>query len=102
MAESIKEVPQRIPVVRIDNPHAPEIFITDVPGFWLYQGNVHLTLEATRVNHNGDSGPVNNRVVVARVVMPVACAQKLAASLYDFLKTRGLDPVPKPIDIPLQ
>jgi hypothetical protein len=30
--------------------------------------------------------------------MPVGGAQNLASGLYNFLKSRGLDPVPKPAD----
>lgn len=40
-------------------------------------------------------GPIT-RIVNLRVVMPIPTAQALAAGLYDFLKTHGHDPVPKP------
>lgn len=84
-----------VPVHFIDNPHAPEVLATEVAGFWLNQGNVHITLESARIDHAKSPGPVN-RVVIARLVMPIGGAQNLAAGLYDFLKTHGYDPVPQP------
>lgn len=84
-----------VPVHFIDNPHAPEVLATGIAGFWLYQGNAHITLESARINHETTPGPLN-RVVIARLVMPISTAQNLAAGLYDFLKTNGYDPVPQP------
>ena len=75
----------------IDSPHAPEVFSEGAYGFMLKHGNVHLTLTAVRVNHCTMPGPAN-RVVVGRVVLPVAGAQALAVGLYDFLKSMGVDP----------
>lgn len=83
------------PVHFIDNPHAPEVLATEAAGFWLNQGNVHITFESARIDHSTNPGPLN-RVVIARLVMPIGGAQNLAAGLYDFLKSRGLDPVPVP------
>lgn len=88
-------VPPVIPVVFIDNPHAPEVFASDLAGIWVRNGNVHLTFESARINHEKTPGPVN-RVVIARLVLPISAAQGLAASLYDFLKQQGYDPVPVP------
>lgn len=79
----------------IDNPHAPEVFASACTGFFLENGVVHLTFESLRVNHAASPGPVN-RVVIARLAMPISGAQSLAAGLYDFLKKQGLDPVPIP------
>jgi len=79
----------------IDNPQAPEVFATGVSGFWINGGNIHITFEAARVNHVTSPGPLN-RVVIGRLVLPISGAQGLAAGLYDFLKSRGLDPVPTP------
>lgn len=91
-----KAGPPKEPVVTfVDNPHAPEVFATEVSGFLIQNGNVHLTFAANRVNHITTPGPVN-RVVIARLVLPVSAAQGLAAGLFDFLKTHGYDPVPKP------
>jgi hypothetical protein len=85
------DVPQPLPF--LDNPHAPEVFATVATGFFINAGNVSITFESLRVNHETSPGPVN-RVVIARVVIPVAGAQALALSLYDFLKKQGLDPAP--------
>ena len=79
----------------LDNPHAPEYFASGVSGFLVNLGNIHITFESARVNHLTNPAPVN-RVVIARIVMPVAGAQALALGLYDFLRKQGLDPVPPP------
>jgi hypothetical protein len=85
----------------IDNPHAPEVFASGVSGFLIGSGNIHITFESARVNHMAAPGPVS-RVVIGRLIMPVAGAQALAAGLYDFLKQHGLDPVPTPAKDKLQ
>ena len=85
------------PVSFIDNPHAPEVFSTHATGFFLNQGNVHITFESVRVNHVTSPGPVN-RVVIARLVMPLASAEGLAMGLYDFLKKQGIDPAARDRD----
>jgi len=82
-----------IPLVTfIDNPHAPVVFASDASGYFLLEDVISITLEAGRVDHSRSPGPIN-RVVVARLAMPVAAAQRLALGLYDFLKQRGLDPM---------
>ena len=86
---------EQAPINFVDDPHAPEVFATEVVGFLVNSGNVHITFATPRVDHVTSPGPIN-RVVNARLVMPVQGAQALAAGLYDFLKTHGLDPVPAP------
>jgi hypothetical protein len=86
---------QEPPLSFVDNLHAPEVFASSCTGFFVENGVVHLTFESLRVNHATSPGPVN-RVVIARLVMPISGAQGLAAGLYDFLKNQGLDPVPVP------
>jgi hypothetical protein len=83
------------PLTFVDNPHAPEVFASEAVGFFLIAGNIHITFASDRVNHATTPGPIN-RVVTARVVIPIQAAQRLAAGLYDFLKKQGLDPVPVP------
>ena len=75
---------ESIAVTFLDNPHAPAVFADAAAGFFITAGNVHITLESARVNHVTTPGPVN-RVVIARLVMPISGAQGLAAGLYDFL-----------------
>lgn len=79
----------------IDNAHAPEVFADEATGFFVSNGCVRITFESVRVNHSTNPGPLN-RVVMARLIMPVSGAQNLAAGLYDFLKKQGLDPAPLP------
>jgi hypothetical protein len=79
----------------IDAAFAPEIFATEVVGFWLLNGNVHLTLATGRSDYSVGPGKIN-RVVIGRLILPVSGAQGLAAGLYDFLKKHGFDPVPTP------
>jgi hypothetical protein len=75
----------------LDNPHAPEAFVEGAWGFLFLNGNVHITLTALRVDHKSLPGPVN-RVVVGRLVMPLAGAQGFAVGLFNFLKQHGVDP----------
>ena len=83
------------PAALIDNPQAPEWYATEAVGFMNTLGNIHITLAAPRATHTTVPGPVN-RVVIGRIVLPVAGAQALAAGLYDFLKSQGMDPNPVP------
>ncbi len=92
MAQKTSENPT---VTFVDNPHAPEVFAAEAVGFFVHAGCVHITFASPRIDHATNPGPVN-RVVNARLVMPVSGAQGLAAGLYDFLKNQGLDPVPTP------
>jgi hypothetical protein len=77
-------------VVFMDDPHAPELYADVVSGFFLHNGNISLTFDAARYDHS-NAGAVN-RVVTARIVLPIRGAQGLALSLFDFLKKQGLDP----------
>ncbi|CAA2108178.1 hypothetical protein [Variovorax paradoxus] len=77
----------------VDDLHAPQVFADDVSGYWVSAGCVHITLDASRVDHSAEHCPVN-RVAALRVVLPIPIAQVLAVSLYDFLKQRGLAPSP--------
>lgn len=78
----------------IDNPHAPEVLSTGHAGLWIHEGNVHITLEAARVNHNASPGPIN-RVVVARLVLPMQAAKNLAGHITAMLDNPAA-PAPTP------
>ena len=78
------------PLKFIDVPTAPELFASAATGFFLANGNIAITFETGRVDHSESPGPVC-RVVVGRVVMPVAGAQALAIGLFDFLQKQGID-----------
>lgn len=82
------EVPE-IPL--LDNPHAPEVFATVASGFFHLNGNITITFESARLDHSQDP-PLVNRVVLARLVMPVSGAQGLVVGLNDFLEKQGLSP----------
>lgn len=88
-----KTPPSKVPF--IDNPHAPEVFANEAAGFFAHAGNIHITFEAARCNHEITPGPVS-RVVMGRLIMPASGAVHLAIGLYDFLTKQGLDLGPKP------
>jgi len=83
------------PVTFLDNPHAPEVFADGVAGFFNFAGNIRITLEALRVNHISTPGPAN-RVVLARVVMPIDAAEVLAKGLLDFITQQRTQQNPPP------
>jgi hypothetical protein len=72
------------PVTFLDNPQAPEVFADAAAGFFNFGGCIRIALEAARVNHVTTPGPVN-RVVIARLVMPLDQAEALARGLLDFI-----------------
>ena len=72
----------------IDDPKATELYATAATGFFVSNGTISITFESARADHSKSPGPVN-RVVIGRVVMPVAGAQALAVGLFDFLEKQG-------------
>jgi hypothetical protein len=84
-------MPDTPKVTFIDNPHAPEVFASDVAGFAHVAGNIVITLESARIDHSTHPGPVN-RVVVGRLMLPINAAQGLVVALNDYLNKLGLDP----------
>jgi hypothetical protein len=87
-----------------ENQLAPDLFADGTAGFYLLNGVVHVTLVSVRAAHDsGKQTLPTSLVVAARLALPVAAAQALACTLYDFLKQRGFDPAPKAADqIPVQ
>jgi len=73
------------PVNMLDNPHAPNVFADSATGWYLLNGNIRITLEATHAGHASNPGPIN-RVVIGRLVMPIDRAEEMAAGLLDFIK----------------
>jgi hypothetical protein len=67
----------------VDNPLAPEVFCEGAAGYYVSNGNVHITLMAQRANHDPQAPPGPGCRVV---VIPIAGAQLLATELYNFLK----------------
>lgn len=72
---------------------SPDVFATEAVGFLNFQGNIFVTLSAPRPDYSTDPAKME-RVVIGRLVMPIAGAQHFALGLYDFLKKQGLDPTP--------
>jgi hypothetical protein len=68
----------------IDNPHAPDVYADHVTGIFYSHGNVRLTLEVGRIDHVSSPGPLN-RVVIGRLVLPLAAAESLKKLLNDYL-----------------
>jgi hypothetical protein len=66
----------------LDSPHAPDIYADAASGTYVVNGNMKITFESWRVDHSSSPGPIR-RVVVGRVVLPVAQAEKLARGLLD-------------------
>jgi hypothetical protein len=80
-----KIVEASAPVTYVDDPHAPEVYASNFSGIQLLMGNAIVTLESARADHSTTPGAIN-RVVVARIVMPVAVAQSLALQLNSLLE----------------
>ena len=78
------------PLKFVDVPTAPELFASAATGFFIANGNIAITFESGRVDHSESPGPIS-RVVVGRVVMPLAGAQALAIGLFDFLQKQGIE-----------
>jgi hypothetical protein len=53
-------------------------------GFFNFNGNIRITFESLRVDHSTSPGPLA-RVVIGRLVMPLATAKALARGLLDFI-----------------
>ena len=79
-----------------ENLFAPEIFATEGTYFSLTGPNVTVSLTSLRWD-NSCQPPVLKRVVVGRVVMPIAAAQSLTVTLYDHLAKHGHE-VQRPLD----
>jgi hypothetical protein len=76
----------------IDNTFAPEITVTGLSGLSLMNGLLTMTLESLHCDHS-KSPPPMERVVVARIALPIAAAQGLLIGLHDFLGQHGLMPL---------
>ncbi len=79
-----------------ENLAAPELFATEGTYFSLTGPNVTVTLTSLRWD-NSSQPPVLKRVVVGRLVMPIAAAQSLTVTLYDHLAKHG-HAVQRPLD----
>lgn len=71
---------------------SPSFFAHNPCGFFLHDGAVLITFEVGHFDITAPQGQNLSRVVAGRVHMPLGGAQRLALSLYDFLKNSGFDP----------
>lgn len=96
-----KASPPSVPVLFLDNPNAPEVYASALSGASFESAvNVALTFESLRRSHD-EKGTVN-RVVNARLIMPVSSAIQMVAFLQDFLSNAQLNATQKPPEQPLQ
>jgi hypothetical protein len=79
----------------VDDPSAPEFFVSWLKGAGFDGPNVRLTFVSMRVNHAQNPG-VPNEVVNVRLVMSVDAAQNMRAFLDQFLQTAALNAIPRP------
>lgn len=86
---------QRAPVPEtaalIDNPFAPDIFVTGCSGIACIGGTIAVTLENARCDHSR-AEPVLERMVVGRLALTVPAAQMLVTALNGFLEQQGMSP----------
>ncbi len=73
----------------VENLHAPETFVSNVPNFSIGNGVVTLTLASLRFD-NAVTPAEQHVVTVGRMVMPIASARVLATSLHNFLEQHGV------------
>lgn len=67
---------------------APDIFASGVSGFALCGENIVITFEVEVVDH-GVEPPAAHRKVAARLIMPIARAQRSLGGLRSYLEQRG-------------
>jgi hypothetical protein len=80
----------RVPVV--DNLHAPEVFSDGALSLGLIGGCMRIALYSYRYPQGPEHPEPPQRVVIGRLLLPIAAAQALAVDLHDFLTKQGLSP----------
>jgi hypothetical protein len=73
------------PIPILANLDAPDIFAESAYGAFITNGNVHITLVARRSDHGNSSGNLVD-VVIGRLIMPLAAAEKMAQFVGDCLE----------------
>jgi hypothetical protein len=64
----------------IDDPHANDIFVDGSAGIHVFNGIARIALETVRVDHSSNP-PATSRVLVGRLVMPLAAAESMARAI---------------------
>lgn len=81
----------KLPDVKLlDNPMASDLYADGVAGVFFEHGNIRIAFEAHKMDHS-TSPQVINRVVVGRLVMPVAQAALMAQGLLQYLASLKQD-----------
>jgi hypothetical protein len=71
----------------LDNPHAPDVFADGATGWFYFNGNIRITFESVRCNHESAPGPVT-RVVIGRLVMSLVSAEEMCRGLLSFIESQ--------------
>jgi hypothetical protein len=79
----------------VDDPHAPEFFVSFIAGTAFDGPNIRLTFASSRVDHSIAPGPIKN-VANVRIVMSIQAAQNMRDFLSSFLSTAELNATQKP------
>ena len=83
----------------VDDGLAPHIFADSTAGFHKRAEITTITFATNRHDHIRG---VAERVVVLRLVLPAMRARNMAQLLFDFLRSHGFDPAPRPADTLVQ
>lgn len=89
MSARAKQIDDR-QILVVDSQAAPTVFVESAAGWISSHGNVHITFACPKADHSPAGNPVT-QLVNLRIIMPMVEAQSFAASLYDYLKSMGVD-----------
>lgn len=79
----------------VHNPFSQDIYADAAVGFFTYNGNMRITLESVRSDYTQE--PIaTDRVVVGRLVMPVAAAEAMAKGILEQLERLKTEPAIQP------
>ena len=67
----------------INHPHASDIFVDGSAGIHVFNGIARIALETVRVDHSSNPA-ATSRVLVGRLVMPLAAAESMARAILEF------------------
>jgi hypothetical protein len=68
----------------LDNAGGSVMCADAATGWLLLNGNIRVTLEATRASHITSPGPINP-VIIGRLIMPLDGAEEMAKGLLDYI-----------------
>ncbi|UVC09854.1 hypothetical protein IHQ71_04365 [Rhizobium sp. TH2] len=82
----------------LNNPNAPDVFADSAVGFFNFNGNMRITFEAVHSDYTTNP-PGIDRVVIGRLVMPVAAAEAMARSVLDLVEKMKAEPGPITVSV---